>query len=114
MISQTQLEAATGVHWQREMDVPHIVESPGQHPRHYAPRTPFYVLTRDEDTPAGRGRIIDMPQDRAAYAASLYAALHNADKEGWDWIAVLRPPHSPEWAGIHDRLKRASFIADAE
>lgn len=108
MISQAQLEHATGVHWERELDVPHVMESPGQHPRHYAPRTPFYVLNSRGITPVGRGRIIEMQADRDAYAAALYAALHQADKEGWDWIAVLRPPETPEWAGVLDRLKRAS------
>jgi L-threonylcarbamoyladenylate synthase len=38
----------------------------------------------------------------------LYAVLHEADKEGWDWIAVVEPPDKPEWAGIRDRLQRAS------
>lgn len=108
MISQAQLEEATGVHWERERDVPHVVESPGQHPRHYAPRTPFYVLTSPEITPVGKGRIIEMPNDRVSYAARLYAALHEADKQGWDWIAVLRPPETPEWTAILDRLQRAS------
>ncbi|MBV9405608.1 MAG: threonylcarbamoyl-AMP synthase, partial [Acidobacteriaceae bacterium] len=41
MISQRELEEATGVVWDREVDLPHIAESPGLHPRHYAPHTPF-------------------------------------------------------------------------
>jgi L-threonylcarbamoyladenylate synthase len=52
--------------------------------------------------------IIDLPPEREAYATNLYAVLHEADKEGWDWIAVVEPPDKPEWAGIRDRLKRAS------
>ena len=55
MISQVQLEQTTGVHWEREIDVPHIAESPGQHPRHYAPRTPFYVLSSTDVAPVGKG-----------------------------------------------------------
>jgi L-threonylcarbamoyladenylate synthase len=108
MISQQDLEEATGVPWELEEDVPQIVESPGQHVRHYAPRTPFYVFKSRFETPPGRGLIIDLPPEREAYATNLYAVLHEADKEGWDWIAVVEPPDKPEWAGIRDRLKRAS------
>ena len=108
MIGRHELEQVTGIHWERELDKPHIVESPGQHPRHYAPHTKFYVLD-DGITPAhGRGRVIDMPHDSTAYATRLYAELHKADGEGWDWIAVRKPPSGSEWDGIRDRLKRAS------
>jgi L-threonylcarbamoyladenylate synthase len=112
MISRQQLEEVTGVAWGVEEDVPRIMESPGQHPRHYAPRTPFYVFASRTTTPAGKGLILEMPVDCEAYAAHLYAALHTADKEGWDWIGVLRPPDRPEWAGILDRLRRASAEQD--
>jgi len=108
MISQQQLEEVTGVAWDREDDVPHIMESPGQHVRHYAPRTPFHVLKTRAEAPPGRGFVLDLPLQREAYATNLYAALRTADKEGWDWIAVVDPPNIPEWAGIRDRLKRAS------
>jgi len=108
MISQHDLEHATGVHWEREIDKPHIAESPGLHPKHYAPRTPFYVLQPGTQPAEGRGKIIEMPHHSAEYAARLYAELHKADAEAWDWIAVYQPPDAPEWAGIQDRLKRAS------
>ena len=42
------------------------------------------------------------------YAAALYATLHKLDAEGWDWIAVERPPRTPEWFAILDRLERAA------
>jgi L-threonylcarbamoyladenylate synthase len=108
MISQKDLEAATGLLWDREMDVPHIVESPGLHPKHYAPRTPLHLVEHGSAMPEGRGRVIEMPADRTEYATRLYAELHRADQEGWDWIAVIRPPDTLEWAGILDRLRRAS------
>lgn len=110
MITSEDLEAATGQHWERgNIDLPHVMESPGLHPRHYAPRTPFYVLEPGEKPPAGRGRVLEMPETAEEYAATLYARLHAADCEGWDWIAVGKPPEKPEWAGILDRLKRASW-----
>ncbi len=108
MIDQAELEAVTGESWGHESELPHISESPGLHPRHYAPRTPFFVLEPDAKPPAGRGRILEMPVDVASYANRLYAELHQADSEGWDWIAVIQPPHSPDWTGVRDRLRRAS------
>ncbi|HEY7209100.1 MAG TPA: L-threonylcarbamoyladenylate synthase [Bryobacteraceae bacterium] len=112
MISQRELEQATGVLWECEEDRPRITdeaaESPGLHPKHYAPRTPLYVLEPDATHPSGRGKVIDLPSDPKRYAHQLYAALHNADGEGWDWLAVRKPPDEPEWAGILDRLRRAS------
>lgn len=108
MISQAELEAATGVVWAKEAALPDPRESPGLHPRHYAPHTPFYVLETGEFLPPGKGRVIDLPRPVYAYAAALYAELHKADAEGWDWIAVEKPPDMPEWAGILDRIRRAS------
>lgn len=108
MITVQQLEQVTGVRWDLEVDLPHISESPGLHPRHYAPRTPFFLLEPGTPHPPGRGRMLMMPADPESYAARLYSELHQADSEGWDWIAVERPPDSPEWIGILDRLRRAS------
>jgi L-threonylcarbamoyladenylate synthase len=110
MIGAHELEHVTGVHWEQELDKPHVVESPGQHPKHYAPRTRFYVLAEGITPVQGRGRVIDMPHEVADYAARLYAELHRADAEGWDWIAVRKPPQTPEWDGIRDRLTRASGV----
>ncbi|MGO9097481.1 MAG: L-threonylcarbamoyladenylate synthase [Bryobacteraceae bacterium] len=97
--------------------------SPGMHPRHYSPRTPL-LLVRSGDLPErGRGaylymagsqagpagiRAVEMPADAGAYAALLYETLHTLDGEGLDWIAVEQPPDAPEWAGVKDRLERAS------
>jgi L-threonylcarbamoyladenylate synthase len=56
----------------------------------------------------GRGRVIEMPRSSSEYAACLYSRLRAADAEGWDWIAVRKPPETPEWDGIRDRLRRAT------
>ncbi len=108
MISRAELETATGIAWGNEIAAANLSESPGLHPRHYAPRTPFFLLERGAARPAGRGCVIEMPADPVAYAQTLYARLHTADREGWQWIAVEKPPEKPEWAGILDRLRRAS------
>ena len=49
-----------------------------------------------------------MPPDAAAYATILYETLHRLDDRSFDWIAVEQPPEWPEWAGVLDRLRRAS------
>jgi L-threonylcarbamoyladenylate synthase len=86
--------------------------SPGMHPQHYRPRTPLVLLAAGDPAPAGRGEWLrlgrEMPADPVAYAAQLYAALHRLDARGPDWIAVERPPDTPEWAGVLDRLTRAA------
>jgi L-threonylcarbamoyladenylate synthase len=110
MISQTELQQATGIAWDREENLPKIMESPGMHARHYAPRTAFYVLEPGQTFPEGRGKLIEMPSDPKEFAANLYSELHKADGEGWDWIGIEKPPDTPEWAGILDRLRRASTL----
>jgi L-threonylcarbamoyladenylate synthase len=90
--------------------------SPGMHDRHYSPRTPlvFEIPSQGRGAhlwitrPAADAHSIRMPADAAGYAAVLYETLHQLDSEKLDWIAVERPPDSPEWAGILDRLTRAS------
>jgi L-threonylcarbamoyladenylate synthase len=86
--------------------------SPGMHARHYRPRTPLLLLTLGHPVPGGRGEWLrlgrEMPAEPAGYAAALYAVLHRLDAQGLDWIAVERPPDTPAWAGILDRLTRAA------
>jgi L-threonylcarbamoyladenylate synthase len=86
--------------------------SPGMHERHYRPRTPLVLIAPGDPLPPGRGaalRIgVEMPAGAREYAAALYETLHRLDAEGWDWIAVERPPERPEWAGVLDRLQRSS------
>lgn len=95
--------------------------SPGQHQKHYSPRTRI-LLVRQGHLPAeGRGAYlwlfhqaaassaIHMPEDPGAYAASLYGRLHELDRLGLDWIAVELPPETNEWAAIRDRLTRAAY-----
>jgi L-threonylcarbamoyladenylate synthase len=108
MISLSKLEEASGVKWLTRSGEANSSESPGLHPRHYAPQTPFFVLEPGQTQPIGSGRVLTMPADPNAYARVLYAEMHAADGQGWDWIAVEAPPDSPEWAGIRDRLARAS------
>jgi L-threonylcarbamoyladenylate synthase len=86
--------------------------SPGMHARHYRPRTRVLLLGPGDAPPPGRGEWLrmgrEMPADPLQYAAELYAALHHLDTQQLDWIAVERPPDTPAWAGVRDRLQRAA------
>ncbi|HEX4772771.1 MAG TPA: L-threonylcarbamoyladenylate synthase [Bryobacteraceae bacterium] len=108
MITIAALEAATGIPWTALSGEVTSSQSPGLHPRHYSPRTPFLVLPHGAERPEGRGCLLEMPGEPGAFAEMLYSRLHAADAAGWDWIAIEEPPDTPEWTGIHDRLKRAS------
>jgi L-threonylcarbamoyladenylate synthase len=103
MISQTEIENIIG-----PVETGSGAESPGQHPRHYSPRTPVIL---GESPGKGRGARLDfrsMPGEPAAYAECLYRTLHDLDRQGYDWIAIEIPPDAPEWAGVRDRLTRAA------
>lgn len=93
--------------------------APGMHERHYSPRTPL-VIVDGGGLPPGRvaylwvrhslaaSKSVKMPDSPGEYAALLYRTLHELDREGWDAIAVERLPGAAAWAGIADRVERAS------
>ena len=95
--------------------------SPGQHRRHYSPKTRIVLVSRGHLPREGKGAYLwldynavaagkqRMPEKPEEYAAELYNALHKFDREGFDWIAVEFPPDHPEWAAIRDRLVRAAY-----
>ncbi len=123
MISQAQIEAIIGpIALPENTGGGSAHPSPGLHERHYAPLTPLYLVESSNKIPnSGRGvylylseapagiHSISMPNAAAPYAELLYSTLHRCDEANYDWIAVETPPRSPGWAGIHDRLLRASF-----
>jgi L-threonylcarbamoyladenylate synthase len=108
MVTQQQIEAVIGPVQVLEQapDGPHA--SPGLHRRHYSPKTPLILVEPGKQPSTGRGVCLQMPSDPRAYAAVLYARLHEADAQGFDWIAVERPPATAEWSAIRDRLERAA------
>jgi L-threonylcarbamoyladenylate synthase len=88
------------------LEGPHA--SPGLHRRHYSPRTPLILIESGQVPTTGRGIRIEMPSDPREYAAVLYERLHEADAQGFDWIAIEQPPRTEEWSAIRDRLVRAA------
>lgn len=101
---------------------------------HYAPRTPLLMveqarldavladaLARAEKlavvafepqsaTVAGSPNIRwhICPSDPAAYATRLYAMLRELDDGSYDRIVLERPPATPAWQAVNDRLGRAA------
>ena len=53
-------------------------------------------------------RVVPMPADPAAFAASLYATLHAVDRRSLDAIVVDAPPDDDAWLPVCDRLRRAA------
>jgi L-threonylcarbamoyladenylate synthase len=103
--------------------------SPGMVERHYAPRARLVLVDpAGLDAAAARagrpaGAIVvrspapsvehpvRLPDSAAGYARGLYAALHRLDELGCAEVVVERPPAGAEWAGVHDRLRRAAHPA---
>lgn len=123
-ISRTQIEHVLGAkvpdaHWDKQGSAP----SPGMHERHYAPRTPLRLVSRQSPLPDGPGAVISLGTARPglpdglteivlgaspeAYAQGLYAALHSVDHLPHKWIALEAPPQEAAWEAINDRLRRA-------
>ncbi|MGB7844080.1 MAG: L-threonylcarbamoyladenylate synthase [Candidatus Acidiferrum sp.] len=98
-----------------------VHRSPGQHKKHYSPRTRVLLVNHGRLPQEGRGaylwiehdaiaaRTVLMPAQPQEYAAQLYRRLHELDHEGFEWIAVEYPPDTREWAAIRDRLTRAAY-----
>ena len=89
--------------WQDEGGLLHLLAAEGVDPS----RTCIIAHTR---IPMG-GRfpnVMLIPDDAEAFARALYAELHRCDEMGVDWIVVEALPETPDWAGIRDRLCRAS------
>lgn len=124
VVSQAVLEAALGspIVQKREDSPRHS----GGLERHYAPHTPAKLVpTHELDREIARlkDRVavlafsrpdervdfwLRMPREPAAYATKLYAALRELDGAHCEMILIEAPPATPEWAGVRDRLERAT------
>jgi L-threonylcarbamoyladenylate synthase len=110
------------------------LRSPGLLKKHYSPKARLVLLSWRDDadlkrqlaalklnpagchvivhaqipSAAGFARVGLIPHDAEAFARALYAELHECDALGAEAIVVERPPDSPAWSGIADRLRRAA------
>lgn len=134
MIHEEALLAVTGKLRRGSRTRAPIRRSPGQLPRHYAPRARLVVWQWLEDQdlilqsakcqvptskihiiahtriPSARafGRITVIPRDARAFARSIYAELHRSDEAGAELIVVEALPKTDEWRALADRLNRAA------
>jgi L-threonylcarbamoyladenylate synthase len=134
LVSVRDIEAVIGpiLHAQGPLVADQPLRSPGQLPRHYAPRASLECVPTDEaerrvqelrragqrvgwvrlsEKPAKTADaelVVVLPAQAPGYAAGLYDALHALDDAGVDRIVVELPPNGEEWLAIHDRLRRAS------
>ena len=105
-------------------------ESPGQHERHYAPRTPAVRFETSQrglihpETPDGKpngimvvggtdegrkfGPIVAMSRVPEVYATNFYATLRELDDMGLAQIFIEMPPDRPAWEAVRDRIRRAT------
>ncbi len=139
MIHAESLRAVVGL---AEPDASNVVpdsgplRSPGQLPRHYAPRARLIRLawSGDEDLVRqlrGLGtdpatthvlshavvpsqsvatRVCVIPHDAEAYARAMYAEWHLCDELGARSIVVEEVPEGADWGAIRDRLARATAV----
>lgn len=93
--------------------------SPGLYRRHYSPRTSIQLVDTWCDGFAGitlgfdqEAKQIGLGNDPSLYARHIYDALYRLDQLGLDAIYVEKPPDTPEWAAVNDRLRRAAAVLD--
>jgi L-threonylcarbamoyladenylate synthase len=115
-IPRYKIYAAVGL--EEDLDVaagipPH--RSPGQYPRHYAPKTPIELVDHLEDHQPGlvfdsprNPDQIQMPREAEEYAVRLYATLFDMDLRKLQKVFVEMPPEHPDWEAVRDRLLKAS------
>ncbi len=104
---------------------------PGQMASHYAPRTPMHLVDPEDLAKLSLGLDTGgtlavmafgpppealppeicwrlMPSKQSDYARSLYAYLREVDDQGHACLLVERPPLTPDWNAVQDRLARAA------
>jgi L-threonylcarbamoyladenylate synthase len=83
--------------------------------RHYAPAVPALLVKKAADGDAGlvfgyttNETQIQMPSDPVNYAKKLYVALSDLEGRGVERIMIEEPPTGTEWAGVWDRVSKAT------
>lgn len=117
-----------------DLPMQHSIAVPGNVDDHYQPRTPLYVIDRQEmekrmqlhnqlaayvvasdyqfdaaNFPAIK--VVVMPKAKKDFAKVLYKTLHDLDAQKLEAIWFENPPQGEEWLDVNDRLQRASYGA---
>jgi L-threonylcarbamoyladenylate synthase len=122
LVSAAEIAAATGLPVLEAPGADRQPRTAGQDASHYAPRTPARLVRYAERSgPEARigylgfeppaipvERDLRLPREPADAARMLYAALRELDEAGLDLILVQTPPPGPDWAGVRDRVERAT------
>jgi L-threonylcarbamoyladenylate synthase len=96
-------------------------EAPGMHRKHYSPRHARVLIVRSGEMPPVDAAYVwhhveqpdptiavHMPSDPEAYAARIYAVLHDLDARGVHTIAIESLPEDAAWDALRDRLRRSA------
>lgn len=106
----------------------HATPAPGTLESHYAPKATLRLMDTQQlgqalavlpasmaglavysrSAPRRYRWVRSMPDDPRAVAHELYAVLREFDARGVKLIWVEKPPETPEWEGVIDRLRRAA------
>jgi L-threonylcarbamoyladenylate synthase len=127
MITEAQIAAVAGK--PAVLGAASVPKAPGQHILHYSPKTPVklfddlasLIAYQQSSTQTCAALIIDdhpplnldfscifLRKNNAEVAEHLYKALHRLDALNVAQLLVLKPPSTPEWLAILDRLNRAA------
>jgi L-threonylcarbamoyladenylate synthase len=98
-------------------------DSPGTTRQHYSPNTPTRLVSTKEiikiddktcaaivltSTPKKSKNITQMPLSPKEYGSKLYRVLRESDGLGASIIYIEKPPITPNWFAIQDRLSRCA------
>lgn len=84
--------------------------SPGQHEKHYAPRTAAFRFhpSQRNTIDMTNAAIIEITLDPQSYARNFYARLRMLDTQNLAAIYIEMPPDTSEWIAVRDRIRRAT------
>jgi len=126
VVTREQLEQALAVSLRGPDE--HSPPAPGTLESHYAPHATLRLMSSHEmqealqvlpatieglavysrTAPRRHPLVQVMPDDAQAVARELFAVLRAFDARGVKLIWVERPPDTPDWEGVNDRLQRAA------
>lgn len=126
VLPRARIEAALGCALCDPGDDP--TPAPGTLESHYAPAATLRLMSSEQlaraiallpstmtglavysrTAPRRNPWVRSMPDDPGVVAHELYAVLREFDDRGVKLIWVERPPDTPEWEGVNDRLRRAA------
>ena len=85
--------------------------APGMAYKHYSPKTPVYLSANPTLSAKGKNAIVItskmLGKTHSIAAKNLYSLLIESDQKA-DIIIIEKPPQTPEWQGVNNRLKKTT------